>query len=328
MRRTQPDLFFRALAICTAVILTSTNVHGQQQGGPPESVGFYSARDSHPNKIDLMNPDVSNLRRLTYNRASDADPDISPDGQELTFTSHQAGNNEIFIRDRWGAIKNLTNNSGRQIVFGSDRDGDPTSLQTAPKLPTALLKILDFSHADHSVLVSAEQTAAAIFKEGGIDTAWFECRLPQECSFLSGRPQFLLVIRRNSGGLLSNTSEEERLIQDHTLGFSIPCSTMDTCLCYILYSPIYSFAEQYRNSPGQVLGQVIAHEIGHALLGPNAHTAMGIMRPRLQLADKKTLLYFTPEQAKRLRSELSARMNAASGSNQHVESNVFLEGAH
>jgi TolB protein len=96
---------------------------------------FYSARDSHPNnQIYVMNPDGSNQVRVTYDVASDVDPDLSPNGQSIVFTSNQAGNNEIFIRDRWGAVRNLTKNpasdewarwspNGKQIVFGSNRDG-------------------------------------------------------------------------------------------------------------------------------------------------------------------------------------------------------------
>jgi TolB protein len=84
-----------------------------------------------------MNPDGSNPVRITYDVASDADPDISPNGQEIVFTSNQtqSGNNNIFVRARNGAVRNLTNDpsatdewarwspDGKQIVFDSNRDG-------------------------------------------------------------------------------------------------------------------------------------------------------------------------------------------------------------
>jgi Tol biopolymer transport system component len=101
-----------------------------------ESIVFYSARDGHPNdQIYVMEPDGDHPVRVTYDTASDVDPDTSPDGQEIVFTSNQTetGNNNIFIRDRWGTVRNLTNNSatdewarwspdGKQIVFDSNRD--------------------------------------------------------------------------------------------------------------------------------------------------------------------------------------------------------------
>ena len=63
----------------------------------------------------------------------------------------------------------------------------------------------------------------------------------------------------------------------------------------------------------EILAIVIAHELGHALLGPDSHSENGIMRPRLQAADfkkaqRKTLV-FTPEQAERMRSKVSQLKN-------------------
>jgi Tol biopolymer transport system component len=135
MWKMQQDLFLCAMAICGVALLTSASAYAQQPGGPPVSMVFYSARDGHPNnQIYIMNPDGSKQVRVTYDVASDVDPDLSPNGQNIVFTSSQTGNNDIFIRDRWGRIRNLTNNpandewarwspDGKQIVFGSNRDG-------------------------------------------------------------------------------------------------------------------------------------------------------------------------------------------------------------
>ncbi|HKR84437.1 MAG TPA: hypothetical protein VJS37_09690 [Terriglobales bacterium] len=129
------ELFLYAAAICIVGLLNAAIADAQNPGGPPASVVFYSARDVHPNnQIYVMNPDGSDQVRVTYDVASDVDPDISPDGQNIVFTSSQTGNNDIFIRDPWGGVRNLTNNpatdewarwspNGKQIVFGSNRNG-------------------------------------------------------------------------------------------------------------------------------------------------------------------------------------------------------------
>jgi hypothetical protein len=62
-----------------------------------------------------------------------------------------------------------------------------------------------------------------------------------------------------------------------------------------------------------ILGHVIAHEIGHLLLG-RGHAASGIMRARWTLRDWELVsqrsFNFTPEQATLLKIEVSNRMNS------------------
>jgi len=133
----------------------STFVYAQQAGGPPQSVVFFSARDGHSNnQIYAMNPDGSGQVRVTYDTGADADPDISPNGQQIIFTSNQTGNNEIFVRDRSGSVRNLTNNlgndewarwspDGKQIVFDSNRDGGVFEVYVMNADGSALTRLTD-----------------------------------------------------------------------------------------------------------------------------------------------------------------------------------------
>ena len=58
----------------------------------------------------------------------------------------------------------------------------------------------------------------------------------------------------------------------------------------------------------EILAIAIAHELGHALLGPKSHSGTGIMRPRMQPEDFRKAqcmtLSFTPEQAERMRRQV------------------------
>lgn len=121
-------------SVCVLTLLAAAPANTQQPGGPAGGVVFYSARDGHSNnQIYAMNPDGSNQLRITNDLASDVDPDISPNGQEIVFTSNLAGNNDIFVLSSSGAI-NLTSSpandewarwspNGKQIVFDSNRTG-------------------------------------------------------------------------------------------------------------------------------------------------------------------------------------------------------------
>ena len=123
------------LTACAVLALPAAFANAQNPGGPPESIVFYSAGDGHPNnQIYTMNPDGSSPTQVTFDKASDVDPDISPNGKYIIFTSNQTGNNDIYIMDRSGNTLDLTNNpandewarfspDGKEIVFDSNRDG-------------------------------------------------------------------------------------------------------------------------------------------------------------------------------------------------------------
>jgi hypothetical protein len=79
----------------------------------------------------------------------------------------------------------------------------------------------------------------------------------------------------------------------------------------VSYPQILAAAGQCDRPPSLVLGAAMAHEIGHLLLGPKAHSPRGIMSARigcgeLRLASRGELR-FDPAEAGRMRSELSRR---------------------
>jgi len=58
----------------------------------------------------------------------------------------------------------------------------------------------------------------------------------------------------------------------------------------------------------EVLGHVIAHELGHILLGPGAHSRSGIMRASLDLEWLRIGgLWFTASEARAIREKLARR---------------------
>jgi len=124
------------LWIFTGALAVAAVQSGAAQGrGIPGGVAFYSARDGN-NEIYVMDWDGRRPLRLTYDAASDIDPDISPNGQAIVFTSARTGNNDIqVIGSSGGAADNLTNHAandgwarwspnGQHIAFHSNRDGN------------------------------------------------------------------------------------------------------------------------------------------------------------------------------------------------------------
>jgi Tol biopolymer transport system component len=98
-------------------------------------IAFSSTRDGN-SEIYVMNPDGTDVTRLTHNPGYDALPAWSPDGKEIAFVSNRDGNNEIYVMKADGSNqRNLTKNAGsdsnpswsphgNKITFDSDRDGN------------------------------------------------------------------------------------------------------------------------------------------------------------------------------------------------------------
>lgn len=61
---------------------------------------------------------------------------------------------------------------------------------------------------------------------------------------------------------------------------------------------------------GRILGSVMAHEIGHILLGASSHSASGLMQARWGSDELDRIavgtLFFSLEQSQRMRAHLSA----------------------
>src|SRR6266705_372878 len=83
-------------------------------GGPPHSIAFQSNRDGN-NEIYVMNPDGADQTRLTFDSRNDQRPDISPNGEQVVFSSNRItaenpeGDFEIFIMNSDGSdVRQLT----------------------------------------------------------------------------------------------------------------------------------------------------------------------------------------------------------------------------
>src|SRR5215813_12763012 len=92
-------------------------------GGPPESIAFQSNRDGN-NEIYVMSPDGSDQTRFTFDSRNDRRPDISPNGQQIVFSSNRItadnpdGDFEIFVQ-------NVDESDARQLTFNKDDDSWP-----------------------------------------------------------------------------------------------------------------------------------------------------------------------------------------------------------
>jgi hypothetical protein len=167
-------------------------------------------------------------------------------------------------------------------------------------MPTITVRIYNFDQIEPRLMARTKELTSEIFREAGLQISWVDCASQGLCATDAGGPEFRVEIVPQAIG--------EAMVSDGALGFAIPCaSSQETCLCYILYWKIRALAESNHMAADSLLGQVIAHEIGHALLGSNAHAHFGIMQHNLPVCETERILYFTSGQAKQLRCGLLAR---------------------
>lgn len=162
--------------------------------------------------------------------------------------------------------------------------------------------VYDYAGVQSETLLKAEQETSRIFRHSGVDITWRPCRLhstvPFECldpspmtPALRLMPRFQPVIDR---------------VHVEAMGF---------CTGYFATVSV-GFAGQLAESGvarlPEILGHIIAHEIGHVLLPGRGHSVSGIMRAKWSSNDWMLLrqgeLNFAPEQSRFLRAELLQRL--------------------
>ena len=146
----------------------------------------------------------------------------------------------------------------------------------------------------------ATAETSRIFAQSGIDLAWTYCPprpSPNSARACESEPVPGQIRVRVLGRQLTG------IFQDSVFGFAT-APTFATV--YYESAKLLVNTESGRESYlPVVLGGVIAHEIGHLLLGENQHTVNGIMQARWDIWQIQQLLkgalQFTPRQAIRMR---------------------------
>lgn len=205
-----------------------------------------------------------------------------------------------------GQILPATKPASSTGEMGSDK---LTSRPRAKReVPTLQVVAINYSGASPGLIARAEQQANQIFDQSGIRLAWINCPpVPSEisASFCHGGLIQVRVLPRHFNDYF----------RDSVFGFAV-----QPILASVYYDSALTLAQTAANESetSTILGCLIAHEIGHLLLGPNSHTASGIMQARWDDRQiegaMKGLLTFTREQSRRLQADAQLRTARLSAS--------------
>lgn len=186
----------------------------------------------------------------------------------------------------------------------------------AKPLPTIRVRMRNYAEVLPHALAHAEKLAAEILLEAGVRVIWLDCDLAvtteerqSDCAQPLGPTDFVLSLTDNIQGLSPKLSET-------ALGLAmVPSGGAQGYMAYISYDRARKLARKGAVAVETVLGLAAAHELGHLLLGENAHSSSGLMKiwwgaDELRLGLRRSML-FTPRQSERIRSNVLARVEAS-----------------
>ena len=200
------------------------------------------------------------------------------------------------------------------VLAGDTRTQNPGPSDAATQI---YLRVYNYAEVPETILGAAKTEAARICRQSGIKLKWVDCPCSVEefpdypaCQSLARGPAVLQV------KILPKSMAER--IGAPRLDFGLSMMPNDGGLAFntsIFYHRVEAIAKKGAVSRPVILGHILAHEIGHLLLGRGSHSTDGIMHvpwDKLQLrrASEGRLL-FTSRQGKQIRAQVLKRVRAS-----------------
>lgn len=179
------------------------------------------------------------------------------------------------------------------------------------------VRLYNFAGTPAPEVVRAQQEASDIFARSDIRLKWLNCTLntdgnPADAACHVARVPAVLNLR-----LAPQQMEPKHGLPKGICGFSLISTSGDfssTAIIYLERVTEITDGRKYRR--GVVLGAMIAHELGHLLLGVGSHSKMGLMSlpwgPKLLTAADQGTLGFTKRETRKLGKAVQERLQASS----------------
>jgi hypothetical protein len=174
----------------------------------------------------------------------------------------------------------------------------------AQDLPKITISVRDYANVSKEILGKAEEEARLVFQEAGIQTIWLNC--PQKLERIGpvgchlGNTTTYLVLN-----VLPKILPNDGRIDGFGMALLNEKGTGN--YAYIFYDRVQQLAES-RKLGCALLAAVLVHEIGHLLLGSNAHSMSGIMCPYWKEQELKRIsqggMFFAPSQHRIMRNRI------------------------
>jgi hypothetical protein len=176
----------------------------------------------------------------------------------------------------------------------------PISLKGNPQV---IVSVYNDAQVPDDTLTRAEQQATNTFLRSGLNIEWLNCTHQDTaaCNEVGGQQHLFLRITPKIATSLNETAFGIAFIGSDGIGRN----------ANVFWRRVEDIQQNSKANVSLILGSVMAHEIGHLLLGSNSHALSGIMRARWESDELHRIsmgsLLFLPEQGKRMRARLDQR---------------------
>ena len=160
--------------------------------------------------------------------------------------------------------------------------------------PTIMLHVVNHAGIAPEDLARAEDEATRIYAAAGVRTVW---AVEDEATAVPGLHLRVILLRRDMARRMIRAAR----VANDVLGQA----ARPTGRAYIFTHRVTEMGMQHGRDFAWVLGQVMAHEVGHLVLPIHAHADRGIMRADL-IVRSYTDRLFTTEQSAAIRSMVMA----------------------
>ena len=180
----------------------------------------------------------------------------------------------------------------------------------APRPRVAVL-LNNYAEVSPKILAIAQREAAGVYARIGIEIEWVERPLVPDEGTLA--KQILPGPDRLEVRLLPRAMADRLKLRSDEIGRAMLADDGAFATIADIYTDrLVELTSSRKWALGPILGDLLAHELGHLLLGPDAHCTGGIMLPRWGERDLGEALrgqmQFTPQQAAHIRAQVLARM--------------------
>lgn len=167
------------------------------------------------------------------------------------------------------------------------------------------VRVYDYANLGRGTLIAMERQTAFIFRKVGLTMRWCNMTTDSPHSMVDSSCGLPAASARLDVRIVSRIMAEAGATADSTMGFAMGNSAT------VSYHWSKAADPKADALSGDILACVIAHEIGHLLLGPDSHSPTGIMKGKWSKEDLQGAgwgrLVFTPKQAELIRAAVRAR---------------------